>query len=110
MNEGYTLNQPPNLTCPECGGSLIRSDDGPAVKYICHIGHVLTGRAMLEAQQERIEHLATGLLAMLNEQRELCRQLIETKQGDQRHLERLRSVATQNAEAIRYFLNGTPLD
>jgi hypothetical protein len=110
MNDGYALNRPPALSCPGCGGTLRVDGDGPVLRYICHIGHILTGEAMLVAQADRIEHQATGLLAMLNEQRELCRQLIEAKEGDQQHLEQQRSRTTRKAEIVRDFLNRSVVD
>jgi two-component system, chemotaxis family, protein-glutamate methylesterase/glutaminase len=110
MINGYTLNRPPALTCPECGGTLLVDGSGPIRRYICHIGHILTGEAMLVAQTQRIEHLATGLLAALNEQRELCRQLIEAEEGNQPYLEHLKSRSTKNAETVRDFLSGPLVD
>ena len=41
----YTLNKPGYLTCPDCGGALTKIEDGPIPKYVCHIGHILTGEA-----------------------------------------------------------------
>ncbi len=110
MTDGYTLNRPPALTCPECGGALRMDNDGPVRIYICHIGHILTGAAMLVAQAERVEHLATGLLAALNEQRELCRQLVEAEELDRSYLEQMRGRATRNAEVIRNFLGNSMVD
>jgi two-component system, chemotaxis family, protein-glutamate methylesterase/glutaminase len=110
MNDGYTLNRPAALACPECGGTLRVDRDGPVLRYVCHIGHVLTGEAMLVAAADRIEHQATGLLAMLNEQRELYRQLIEADEGDRQHLEQLRSRTTRKAEIVRDFLNRSLID
>jgi two-component system, chemotaxis family, protein-glutamate methylesterase/glutaminase len=110
MTDGYTLNRPVGLTCPECGGALSVDRHGPVIRYICHIGHILTGEAMLVAQAERVEYLATGLLAMLNERRELCRQLIEADQGDRPYLEQLRNQTSKNAEILRDFLSGSLVD
>jgi two-component system, chemotaxis family, protein-glutamate methylesterase/glutaminase len=103
----YTLNKPRHLTCPECGGALTRLEGGPIPKYVCHIGHVLTGEAMLEAQAERIEACLESLLAMLNERRELCRQLLEAGLYEKERLEPLHRNATEYAEMLRDFLNGS---
>lgn len=105
MSNGYTLNHPSALSCPECGGTVSILDDGPVRRYVCHIGHVLTGEAMLAAQADRIEYLATGLLAILNERQELCRQLTEAHQDDDGTLQRLRTKATKSAEVMRDLLN-----
>lgn len=106
MSEEYTLNQPTGLTCPECGGALAKVDGDAIPKYVCHIGHELTGEAMLQAQAERIEYLLTGALAMLNERRELCRQLIADGISDGAGVQTKANEATKNAESIRKLLNG----
>jgi two-component system chemotaxis response regulator CheB len=105
MSEEYVLDQPPSLTCPECGGALKKVVNEPIPKYVCHIGHELTGEAMFEAQAERIEWLLGGALAMLNERRELCRQLMHDGMGDSARLEQAEQEATETAEALRTVLN-----
>ena len=106
MSEEYTLNQPTGLTCPECGGVLAKVESDPLPKYVCHIGHVLTGEAMLETQAERIEEFLTSALAALNERRELCRQLIEEGISDGARLHSLMNEATETAVKLRDLLNG----
>ena len=105
MSEEYVLNQPTSLTCPECGGALKKVESEPIPKYVCHIGHELTGEAMLEAQAERIEWLLGGALAMLNERRELCRQLQHDGLGDSAALQQAMQEATDTAESLRALLN-----
>jgi two-component system, chemotaxis family, protein-glutamate methylesterase/glutaminase len=105
MTDHYTLNRPTGLTCPDCGGVLAKVESDPITKYVCHIGHVLTGEAMLEAQADRIETYFTSLLAFLNERRELCRQLLEDGLSDPTRLEFILKEATANAEMIRRLLN-----
>lgn len=106
MSENYVLDQPSGLTCPECGGALLKVESQPIPKYVCHIGHELTGAAMLEAQTERIEELLSGALALLNEHRELCRQLLQDGITDDH--ERVRAIiadTTDTANAVRDLLN-----
>lgn len=105
MSEEYVLNKPTAITCPECGGALAKVDSEPVPKYVCHIGHELTGEAMLEAQAQRVEWLLGGALAMLNERRELCRQLMHDGISDMAGLKQALEEATDGAEALRDFLN-----
>jgi two-component system, chemotaxis family, protein-glutamate methylesterase/glutaminase len=105
MTEQYELNRPTSLSCPECGGTVARIESDPIPKYACHIGHVLTGEAMLQAQADRIESYLTSVLATLNERRELCRQLIEDGLGDPARLEANLREATNKAESVRRLLN-----
>jgi two-component system chemotaxis response regulator CheB len=102
----YVLNKPTHFSCPECGGSLAKIDSDPIPRYACHIGHVLTGEAVLAAQHERIEQSLTTTLAMLNERGELCRQLIDEGISDRARLERVQEEAKVCAENVRQLLNG----
>lgn len=101
----YTLNKPDHLTCPECGGALAKVEGDPIPKYVCHIGHVLSGEAMLETQAETIERLLESALAMLNERCELCRQLLDDGGYDKHRIEGSLRDATRTAEWLREFLN-----
>ena len=105
MREEYVLDRPTSLTCPECGGALAKINGRAIPHYACHIGHVLSGEAMLEAQAERIETLLTSALAILNERRELCRQLLDDGMNESGRLEVMLTEATENAEGLRHFLN-----
>jgi two-component system chemotaxis response regulator CheB len=105
MSEDYVLDRPTSLTCPECGGALAKVETGPITKYVCHIGHVLSGEAMLDAQAERIEVSLTNALAILNERRELCRQLLTDGISDHGPVEAALARATRNAERLKDLLN-----
>jgi len=105
MNDGYVLNKPTAITCPECGGVLSKLESHPIPRYACHIGHKLTAEAVLEAQADRIESLLTGTLALLNERRELCRQLLQDGAADTVRIDAIFSDATNRAEIILGFLN-----
>lgn len=105
----YRLDRPTTLTCPECGGALRQDEDGPLLRYTCHIGHVLTAEAMFVAQADRIEFLATAFLAILNERAELCRKMLEHGQDDRGAVPEAERTARKNAETLRAFLNTTPL-
>ena len=106
MSAEYVLNKPTHLTCPECGGALAKIKSDPIPKYACHIGHVLTGEAVLEAQDELIEDSLTTALAMLNERDELCRQMIDEGISDRARLEGILRQARERAENVRDLLNG----
>lgn len=105
MSENYVLDQPSGLTCPECGGALLKDKSKPVPKWVCHIGHELTGEAMLEAQSDRIEELLTSVLAMLNEHRELCRQLLADGLSDAQRVQAIAADTSETANTIRDLLN-----
>jgi two-component system, chemotaxis family, protein-glutamate methylesterase/glutaminase len=110
MSSHYVLDKPDHLTCPECGGALTKVEGDPITKYRCHIGHVLTGEAMLVAQAERIEMLLETALAALNEHRELCRELLEDGVHDGKQISPILRKATTKAEMLRDLLNDRPLE
>src|SRR5437763_3593254 len=75
MPDGYALEKPLSLSCPECGGVLRPDDQGDIRRYRCHIGHILTGETVLAAQFDLLEVRIASCLALLNERAELCNQL-----------------------------------
>jgi two-component system chemotaxis response regulator CheB len=84
MPDGYVLDKPLSLSCPECGG-VLRPDNRAGIRqFRCHIGHVLTAETTLVAQFTVLEKRLAGSLALLNERAELCQQMGEDarKQGD----------------------------
>jgi two-component system chemotaxis response regulator CheB len=76
MTEGYQLDRPAALTCPECGGALKARHDS-TLQFECHIGHTLTAEIMLEAHFHVLEIKLAAAMVALNERAELCRQLEE---------------------------------
>jgi two-component system chemotaxis response regulator CheB len=77
MTEGYTLDRPSALTCPECGGAVSRQESGTLPQYRCHIGHVFTAETMLAAQFDELEKTLASAFTSLKERAELCRQMAE---------------------------------
>jgi len=77
MPDGYVLDKPFSLSCPECGGVLRPEDGGGIRQFRCHIGHILTAETVLVAQFTVLEARLAGSLALLNERAELCQQLGE---------------------------------
>jgi two-component system, chemotaxis family, protein-glutamate methylesterase/glutaminase len=75
MPEGYVLDKPLSLRCPECGGVLRPEDGGGIRQFRCHIGHVLTAETMLVAQFSVLEAKLAASLSLLNERAELCQQM-----------------------------------
>jgi two-component system chemotaxis response regulator CheB len=62
--------------CPDCGGPLWEASDGAGRWLTCRVGHQWSGLASLtDAQAERLEDLAWGLVNALAERALLLRQL-----------------------------------
>jgi two-component system, chemotaxis family, protein-glutamate methylesterase/glutaminase len=107
MSNGYELARPAALSCPECAGTLHREVHHGLLQFRCHIGHRLTGEAMLHAQLALLEYRLGSCVALLNERAELCRELGETarKAGQAaHHLGAAREEALERARTVRTLL------
>src|SRR5262249_43494169 len=77
MPEGYVLDKPLSLSCPECGG-VLRQEQRAGIRQVrCHIGHVLSAETLLVAQFAVLEKKLAGAMAQLNERAELCQRMAE---------------------------------
>jgi two-component system chemotaxis response regulator CheB len=106
MPDGYVLDKPLSLSCPECGGVLRPDNRGGIKKFRCHIGHVLTAETVLIAQFSALEKKLAGSLALLNERAELCQQMGEDarKDGDASAFEAAAREALARAQVIKRLL------
>jgi len=107
MPEGYQLEQPITLSCPECAGTLRCEAEGDLLLYRCHIGHRLSGQAMLHAQMAQLEQRLCSCLSLLNERAELCRQLQDaaSRQGQAAEpYDAARREALERARSLRSLL------
>jgi two-component system chemotaxis response regulator CheB len=107
MDDGYRLDRPQTLSCPECGGTLSEQDVGGMLQYRCHIGHVLSAEAMLDAQFAMLELRLGSCMALLNERAELCRQMGEAAQSEARNsemFEQARQESLARADVLRRLL------
>ena len=69
------LGKPSRFTCPECHGALWEIEDGPMLRYRCHVGHAYSGDAMLASQTEEIDRLLGTLLRSHQERAALARRM-----------------------------------
>jgi two-component system, chemotaxis family, protein-glutamate methylesterase/glutaminase len=106
MPDGYVLDKPLSLSCPECGGVLRPDNRGGIKQFRCHIGHVLTAETVLVAQFSALEKKLAGSLALLNERAELCQQMGEDarKDGDASAFEAAAREALARAQVIKRLL------
>ena len=77
MADGYVLDKPFSLSCPECGGVLRQEQRAGILQFRCHIGHVLSAETVLVAQFAHFEKKLAGAMAALNERAELCQRMAE---------------------------------
>jgi two-component system chemotaxis response regulator CheB len=97
-------NQTP-YTCPGCGGVLWEMRDPDGQRYRCHTGHTYTAATFMEEQAEKIEETLWIALRMLEERKNMHKNLAHKEikptmkriyeknvQETEKHIERLRSV------------------
>jgi len=77
MTAEYKLDDPVAVTCPDCGGALLRTELGTLTQFRCHIGHVYTAEVMIAAQFAALEWTLEAAMRSLSERGELCRQMAD---------------------------------
>ena len=75
MTAEYKLDDPVAVTCPDCGGALLRTELGSLIQFRCHIGHVYTADVLVAAQFSALEWSLEAAMRALSERGELCRQM-----------------------------------
>lgn len=65
------------LSCPDCGGPLWKIKDPQVTRYRCHVGHALSEKTLLEAQEESIEEALWVAVRSLEEKVRLLETLNE---------------------------------
>ena len=116
MPEGYVLDKPFSLSCPECGGVLRPEQRAGIRQFRCHIGHVLSAETVLVAQFALLEKRLAAALALLNERAELCHQMAEDARNAGESASAFETAAREawaRAEAVKKLLEGEwmqPLD
>jgi two-component system chemotaxis response regulator CheB len=72
---------PSFYSCPECGGVLSEVDAGPMVTFRCHVGHAFSTQALLEGQDDGLEHSLWVAVRILEEQASFYRRLANKHGG-----------------------------
>ncbi len=112
MATDETLGRLSPFTCPECNGALWEIDDGSFVRYRCHVGHALTGEAMMSGQARQGEELLWSLLRLHQQRAELARRMAAQEAGGTRNdlariLESRARGYDEDAEVVRLLLKRT---
>lgn len=105
------LGSPSRFTCPECHGTLWEINDGSLLRYRCHVGHALTGEAMLAAQAKETEDMLWSLMRAHQERAELARKMADQERSLNRGklAEQMAQRAREydeDAEVVRRLLSG----
>ena len=71
------FERPMALTCPECGGAMRRTGNGPVKEFRCHTGHRFGATEVADGQSSAVEQALVVAVRVLNERAELCRQMMD---------------------------------
>jgi len=107
------MERPIALTCPECGGALRRTGNGPLLEFRCHTGHHFGVDELADGQRSALEEALVVAVRVLNERVELCREMMESARAAGRSLgvaywDRLKNEAGEQLEVLVRFLGRQP--
>ena len=63
------------FTCPDCGGVLWQGEEGPVLRFRCHVGHAFAPEVLLSQKSEELETALWSSLRLLKEKATLTLQL-----------------------------------
>ena len=100
------VHGPPSaLTCPECGGALWEQQDGPSLRFACHVGHAYSVASLVEEQGRALETTLWSAVRALEERADMHRRLARRTPGSRRELyEQRASDSEDHARNLRRVL------
>jgi two-component system chemotaxis response regulator CheB len=63
------------LTCPDCGGVLMESEEGSVIRFACQVGHAYSPESLVEHQGDALESALWQALRTLEERGDLLNQM-----------------------------------
>lgn len=97
------------FTCPDCGGSLWQIDEGPFLRFQCHVGHAWGSDALMNLKTEELEAALWTCVRLLTEKATLSRQLAtrglsESNGPRSTRIEEQAIVDEQHAKVVRELI------
>lgn len=81
------ISGPPTaISCPECNGAIWKTEEGNLTRYQCHVGHIYTEQAMVDAKSEELEIALWTALRALKEAITMYRTVAERARAGGRNL------------------------
>jgi two-component system chemotaxis response regulator CheB len=98
MRADDALGVPSRFTCPECSGALWEIEDGPLLRFRCHVGHAFGAEDLESSQDNEAERLLDMLLRSHQE-----RAALAGRMADHAHIRGRLALADQlRARALDY--------
>ena len=104
MQEITKLGELTQLTCPDCGGALVKVSNDTIVRYRCYTGHSFTEKALETEQIKGIEDSLWVAIRMLEERRNLLISMTNHMRSGFGN-DASASQKTQRAEEIKIHIN-----
>ena len=108
MSEIEPLGTRVPFTCPDCGGSLWKLDQGSVLRFRCHTGHAFTAEALLDSSRHGLEETLWVALRMMEERKVLLSTMAARgsahPSGQQQ--ERLEEIKRHINRLREFMLNG----
>lgn len=102
--EEQTVEDPTNLTCPECRGPLRQKLRGRTVELICRVGHAYSPQDAFQASEETQERALWAAVVALEEGADLALRLVDTHPEAARALEHRAAEKRAQASAIEQLI------
>ena len=71
LDESLPVTEPLAYTCPDCGGSLLKIEQGNTEQFRCNVGHIYSVESFSQAHSHALERALWMALQRLNEQRSI---------------------------------------
>jgi two-component system chemotaxis response regulator CheB len=109
----HVLGRRSMYTCPECGGVLAESEEGPALWFKCHVGHSYSPDSLVAEQTRSLESALWAAYRALEERSSLSRRMAERSKRLGHETMRARHLAEaerarRHADTIRRLLDSPP--
>lgn len=109
--EGAREGRPSLFTCPDCGGTLWQVDEPELLQFRCHVGHIVSGEALLRGQSEAAENSLWYTIRTLNDKMVLARELAayardRGEEADAHRFEEQARAAEERGQTLRQIAEG----
>jgi two-component system chemotaxis response regulator CheB len=91
------------LTCPDCGGVLVRIDNDAIPRYRCYTGHAFSERSFEDQQLKEIEESLWVAIRMMEERKNLLYNMVKNEKGKERYY--TESTRNERAEGIQQHID-----
>ena len=105
VEELKKIGSPTTLTCPDCGGSLMKIKNEKEPRYRCYTGHSFSALSLEQQQLNNIESSIWVAIRMMEERRNLLNNLAKNEGNIMGRLERAQDMVVHIDRLKEMLLN-----